>query len=300
MTGSPRADSNDTRYTQQDQYDEFYDSSNDSNIESLSWITWFCALSGHEYFAEVAEEFIEDDFNLTGLPNFVPYYKEALEMILDIESEEDSVKVPDVTLIENSAELLYGLIHQRYIITRQGLQQMADKYDAGHFGYCPRTYCRTTPVVPCGRYDLPGMETVKLFCPSCLDIYNPSSSRYQDIDGAYFGTTFPHFLFHTYPELLPRSSSKIYTARIFGFRVSEKSWSGPRMRWLRELPPNEENENEESEEEEEEDDEVENESEEEERVGAGAERDDKIIAHEIESVTNRIKDEGDTIKRGKS
>lgn len=38
--------------------------------------------------------------------------------------EEESHRVPDVSIVESSAELLYGLIHQRYIITRQGLQQM--------------------------------------------------------------------------------------------------------------------------------------------------------------------------------
>lgn len=38
--------------------------------------------------------------------------------------EEETLKVPDVSIVETSAELLYGLIHQRYIITRQGLQQM--------------------------------------------------------------------------------------------------------------------------------------------------------------------------------
>lgn len=33
--------------------------------------TWFCSLPGHEYFCEVAEEFIEDDFNLTGTRFFL-------------------------------------------------------------------------------------------------------------------------------------------------------------------------------------------------------------------------------------
>lgn len=45
-----------------------------------SWIASFCGLMGHEYFAEVSEDFIEDDFNLTGLQTQVPMYKEALEV----------------------------------------------------------------------------------------------------------------------------------------------------------------------------------------------------------------------------
>lgn len=45
-----------------------------------SWIGSFCGLVGHEYFAEVGEEFIEDDFNLTGLQSQVAMYKEALEV----------------------------------------------------------------------------------------------------------------------------------------------------------------------------------------------------------------------------
>ena len=96
----------------------------ESGREGLTWISWFCSLAGHQYFAEVAEDFIEDDFNLTGLNFLVPFYKEALEMILDIEPQEDSLKIPDVSIVESSAELLYGLIHQRYILTRQGMQQM--------------------------------------------------------------------------------------------------------------------------------------------------------------------------------
>jgi casein kinase II subunit beta len=42
-------------------------------------------LPGHEYFCEVAEDFIEDDFNLTGLNSMVPFWKEAMDMVLDVE-----------------------------------------------------------------------------------------------------------------------------------------------------------------------------------------------------------------------
>lgn len=38
--------------------------------------------------------------------------------------EEDSSKIPDVSIVENSAELLYGLVHQRFILTKAGLQLM--------------------------------------------------------------------------------------------------------------------------------------------------------------------------------
>ena len=205
-----------------------------------SWISSFCSLLGHEYFAEVSEEFIEDDFNLTGLQNQVPMYKEALEMILDVEPEEeddddeeeeeeeedeedddnDAVmrdengdRIPyrrsdrkhmkmasDLSVIESSAELLYGLIHQRYITSRPGIQQMADKYELQHFGSCQRVFCNQARVLPVGCSDIPGQETVKLFCPSCLDIYNPPNSRFQSVDGAFFGTTFGCLFFMTFPE----------------------------------------------------------------------------------------------------
>lgn len=180
------------------------ESPSESGTESLTWISWFCSLPGHEYFAEVGEDFIEDDFNLTGLNALVPFYKEALEMILDVEPpEEDSLKIPDVSIVESSAELLYGLIHQRYILTRHGMQQMVDKYEAGHFGYCPRVFCHSHPVLPCGRSDLPGLDTVKLFCPNCIDNYSPPSSRFHGVDGAFFGTTFPHLLYQCYRDLFP-------------------------------------------------------------------------------------------------
>ena len=52
---------------------------------TLTWISWFCSLPGHEYFCEVTEDFIEDDFNLTGLNAMVPFWREAMEMVLDVE-----------------------------------------------------------------------------------------------------------------------------------------------------------------------------------------------------------------------
>jgi casein kinase II subunit beta len=205
----------------------------DSGTESVSWIAWFCSLSGHDIFCEIPEEYIEDDFNLTGLSALVPYYKEALEMILDLEPEDEEVlKQADV---ETSAELLYGLVHQRYILTRQGQNAMYDKYDAGLFGHCPRYLCRNTLMLPCGLSDQVGVDVVRFYCPSCRDVYYPASSRYSSVDGAFFGTTFAHLFLQAFPDLdvSPVPGYQVYTPRVFGFKVSEKSTSGQRMRWMR-------------------------------------------------------------------
>ncbi|CAA7259823.1 unnamed protein product [Cyclocybe aegerita] len=66
-----------------DEQEDGYTSSTPTS--TLTWISWFCSLPGHEYFCEVTEEFIEDDFNLTGLNTMVPFWKEAMEMVLDVE-----------------------------------------------------------------------------------------------------------------------------------------------------------------------------------------------------------------------
>jgi len=181
-------------------------------------------------FCEVERSYIEDGFNLYGLRSFVSNFSDCLDLILDRIGADDS----DDSHLTPSACTLYGLIHARYIITAHGLDAMYNKYAGKEFGTCPLIQCFGQPVLPVGLRDEMGADTVKIFCPKCKCVYYPPPIRSRSnhgpvhhssgngaIDGAAFGTTFPHLFLMTFnnlvPDALPPETS--YIPRVFGFRV---------------------------------------------------------------------------------
>jgi len=198
-----------------------YDSQEEEEEEEeIPWITWLCSLKGNEFFSEVDEEYIQDEFNLTGLPAMVPFYEYALDMILDLESPgEEDLTDEQQQMVESAAETLYGLIHARFILTSRGMKLMEEKYKNVVFGRCPRVMCSGQPVLPVGQSDILREASVKIFCARCQDIYYPRSSRHKSLDGAFWGTTFPHLFYLTFPDLVVAKSKFTYVPKVYGFRL---------------------------------------------------------------------------------
>ncbi|XP_010448032.1 PREDICTED: casein kinase II subunit beta-2-like isoform X2 [Camelina sativa] len=193
-----------------------------SDKEDSSWISWFCNLRGNKFLCEVDEDYILDDYNLCGLSHQVPYYDYALDLILDVEessSRGEIITEEQNELIESAAEMLYGMIHARYILTGNGLNSMFKKYNKYDFGRCPKLYCRGQPCLPVGLSDIPRASTVKIYCPKCEDVYYPPSKYQANIDGAYFGTTFSHLFMMTYEFKRPEKVMQSYVPRVFGFKL---------------------------------------------------------------------------------
>lgn len=65
---------------------------------------------------------------------------------------------------------------------------------------------------------------VKIFCPQCQDVYN-AKKKCKDIDGAYFGPSFPHLFLQTFLDLNPKYKKIYYAPRISGFKIYKKPGS---------------------------------------------------------------------------
>lgn len=155
----------------------------------------------------------------------VARYHEALEMILSPETpDEEDLQDERFLEIYQDATDLYGLIHSRYILSPRGLAIMREKYLSGRFGVCPRVMCERQNVLPVGMSEELRTSRVKVFCPKCQDVYIPKQ-RYADVDGAYFGCSFPHILLQSYPDITPAPPQSEYIPKIYGFKLYKRRGS---------------------------------------------------------------------------
>jgi len=201
--------------------------SSDASSAVETWLEWFLIQDNNEFFCEVDRGYIEDTFNLYGLRGIIPQFRRALDILLD-RDEDWSMDTELDTDLEQACLDLYGLIHSRYILTKRGMERMLRKYKIAEFGVCPLPDCRGQHVLPVGLSDTLHVHEVMVYCPRCQQVYHPfikqAHWREINLDGAYFGTTFPHLILLMNSNIVPQSSMRVsrprkYIPRIFGFKI---------------------------------------------------------------------------------
>src|SRR5690606_32905859 len=62
------------------------------------------------------------------------------------------------------------------------------------------------------------------------DIYVPHfSAKCTNLDGAYFGTNFPHMFFMVFPQRRPPAPTGHFTASLYGFRIHPLAYEHQQM-----------------------------------------------------------------------
>ncbi|CEF66112.1 Casein kinase II subunit beta [Strongyloides ratti] len=180
------------------------------------------------WLTRVPDDFFIDKFNLVGIYDIlgIKSLERAVSLIMNNTNDIEEI---DFTSIEKNAVFLYGLVHARYIITPEGLNDMKEKFMNNDFGNCLKVSCLGQSLLPIGLHDTPSHEEVKMFCPKCQDIYHPEVESEDEIetpsedgsedsfylmednfcDGAFFGTGFPEFFFFHFPFLRPKNDKSI-------------------------------------------------------------------------------------------
>ena len=160
------------------------------------------------YLSEFAEHFPEGGNGISDLP--------AVKRAIFSSSNDENEITPE---IQAGAERLYGLAHASFLRTSEGREMMVNRQKEHVFPQCPRLLCKKTTCFPCGVSEVPGTETVKMYCPNCNAIYNVKDEKIKNIDGAYFGLNWLKDVFKEHPELKLSEEVPEYVPTIFGFRI---------------------------------------------------------------------------------
>jgi casein kinase II subunit beta len=181
-----------------------------------AWITRFLNEPRCKLLLRVDDEFLHNSFNVTGAKQLLSHFAHAYDLLrrgaLADESDDDQDG------IDRETEILYCLLHRRFLLTRAGMQLLFEKFQQKIFQQCPRVNCRGAQCLPYGISEEFGRYPVKMYCPGCCDVYN---SEVETFDGSAFGPSWIHMFLQKYPQVIPPGPNKVYVPKIFGFRIAQ-------------------------------------------------------------------------------
>ncbi|OHS99124.1 Casein kinase II regulatory subunit family protein [Tritrichomonas foetus] len=143
------------------------------------------------WLVEVDDYFLQSTVSYYGLNRHVPHYSRCAAIIKGRNFDLSDMSERQLNVLAESCRILYGLLHQRYVTSEDGIRKLFSKYARGVYGCCPRTACKGRHLLPIGFDVVPRFNKVSLWCPQCHDVYKSNS----DLDEAYFGPDIP-IMFH--------------------------------------------------------------------------------------------------------
>ena len=141
----------------------------------------------NNWLCNIDDEYLQSSVSYYGLNQYVQHINSSTQLIKGVKVDKSSIHPDKLNEYIKCSKLLYGLLHSRYICTYDGICRMKQKYRNSVFGVCPRSECSNQKVLPIGLTSVPGVDTVKVFCPRCQEVFNSNSN----LDAAYFGPDFP-------------------------------------------------------------------------------------------------------------
>ena len=190
------------------------DFSSETEIEADSrWVASYLKLEGNKALVDIPRDYLSDKFNYYGLEKFMKNLENSFKAINSM--------VP--ARLQSDESRLYILIHQRYILTPQGLEKMFEKVGKKAYGICMRMGCEEIPLIPFRVSLTPKISPMKVYCYNCKNVYEPNVST--NLDGCAFGRYFAHIFELTYKKRLIKSKFRQYEPRIHGFKIHYTSES---------------------------------------------------------------------------
>ncbi|KAE9551365.1 hypothetical protein FO519_005419 [Halicephalobus sp. NKZ332] len=175
-----------------------HESTSESDHE-VSFINWLHSFPTTCMMIYVDEDFIRDGFNRQNIHKEIGISERQVNRLVE-KILEGNIEEFDKDEKTNAIDI-YGLVHARFIVSPYGIDQMRLLFSRGAFGKCPRHFCADQNCLPMGETPRLGQSPVKIFCPRCKQIYEPK--HYYDLDGAYFGPSFPAAFMLEFPNLCP-------------------------------------------------------------------------------------------------
>ena len=158
------------------EYINYFEEDDTINYYAGGFIRWFCSIKGNGFLVEPTKEFISDPFNLVDfkeMPEFATMltrfeWDDALKFLLchKTPSEKD-LEDPVFQEIFGDIQDLFGLIHARFLVSHEGLQQLKIKFINRDYGSCERVACDGSKMLPIGLSAELGEQRVKVYCPMC-------------------------------------------------------------------------------------------------------------------------------------